>query len=177
MCARIAVEGAKCNIYLAETPKDEHVVLFFCGHWVHRICFHQWCVSGAEMQFTNKRKKGKQGYRSSDLMSIYQSVREYLNHCPPIYMDYSTIRINQGAEYESAVDELLKDPETTFRLGNFYIYSRPSSQARFLFYSDHHPRGAQIFANLRHGSILSSYATDILCCARLEWGALRSRLE
>ena len=42
----------------------------------------------------------------------YQSVREYLNHGPPIYLDYSKIRFNQWADYESAVDELLKDPET-----------------------------------------------------------------
>ena len=40
----------------------------------------------------------------------------------------------------------------------------------FVFFSDHDTQGAQIFPNLKYGSILSSYATDILRCPRLEWG-------
>lgn len=40
----------------------------------------------------------------------------------------------------------------------------------FVFFSDHDTQGAQIFTNLKYGSILSSYATDILRCPRLEWG-------
>ena len=69
MCARIAVEGAKCIICLREAPKNQHVVLLSCGHWVERICFHLWCVKNDDVQCLYNCKGEQQGLRSPDLMS------------------------------------------------------------------------------------------------------------
>ena len=43
----------------------------------------------------------------------YQSIREYLRHGPPIYLDYSEIRTNRWVEYERAVKDLLQNPKTS----------------------------------------------------------------
>lgn len=41
----------------------------------------------------------------------YHNTREYLYRGPPIYMNYSEIRDHLWAQYEKAVDNILKDPE------------------------------------------------------------------
>ena len=42
----------------------------------------------------------------------YQSVREFLYHGPPTYMDFAEILDDRWRSYESAVDKILQDPGT-----------------------------------------------------------------
>lgn len=42
----------------------------------------------------------------------YQSIRAYLRHGPPIYMDYCEIQDSRWHDYEAVVEKILQDPET-----------------------------------------------------------------
>ena len=69
ICARIAADGARCIICLSETVKNEHVILFPCGHWVQRVCYHLWFARGYQMKCPYKCEKDQEGFRSAELMS------------------------------------------------------------------------------------------------------------
>lgn len=45
-----------------------------------------------------------------------QSIREYLDHGPPVFMNYFEIQDSRWASYESMVEKLLRDPETAYWL-------------------------------------------------------------
>ena len=42
----------------------------------------------------------------------YQSIREYLCHGPPIFMNYDEVQQSWWPNYERMVDKILQDPET-----------------------------------------------------------------
>ena len=68
-CARIAEENAKCFACQQEAQKGEYVILYQCGHWVQRVCFHLWKDGGMALKCPHHCSKKLLKLRSYELMS------------------------------------------------------------------------------------------------------------
>lgn len=64
----------------------------------------------------------------------YESVRDFLEHGPPVYMHYSEIQDHRWRRYQNAVGEILRDPRTSVWLDGYMDPDLPERKGRQWWY-------------------------------------------
>ena len=66
--AKIAEKNAICYICNEGVDEGKYVILYPCGHWVDRICYHTWKAGGLQVKCAYRCRKNQRSFRSPELM-------------------------------------------------------------------------------------------------------------